>query len=368
MQQAILSSKEIRKAGALIRAAIVTTVLIAALSALCASVGAENRVEHFLTDSIVEPGAPKIMGWSLSNGNGRSVDISIDIASHEPFTVYKVEWLNCGTIRKTLDPFTLVAQPDSVTDKATLWRLFLEYPYTQYFDEDDLLNVYTDKGTLTLHTSHIGKYKAEMAELKKTHDAYVARSEKHDRNVIFLIIGVVVLLSGGGIWLYASMRRNLARRDMEIGELSTMVRERSDLNLELRNKVNALYKSRLETLNMLCDAYFNNNESDKTKQLFYRDVEKSILSLRDDKSVEELEVIVNEYLDDTIARVRSQLPELSMSDLKFLTYIYAGFSPRAVCVFMNIKMKTFYNRRNLLKERILASDAPDKERFVSLIS
>lgn len=57
-----------------------------------------------------------------------------------------------------------------------------------------------------------------------------------------------------------------------------------------------------------------------------------------------------------------------MNDLKFLTYIYAGFSPRAVCVFMDIKIKTFYNRRNLLKERILASDAPDREYFVSLMA
>ena len=43
----------------------------------------------------------------------------------------------------------------------------------------------------------------------------------------------------------------------------------------------------------------------------------------------------------------------------------AGFSPRAICIFTDIKVKNFYNKRSRLKEKILASDAPDKEWFVS---
>ena len=41
------------------------------------------------------------------------------------------------------------------------------------------------------------------------------------------------------------------------------------------------------------------------------------------------------------------------------------FPLRAVCIFTNIKIKNFYNRRSRLKDRILASDALDKEYFVS---
>ena len=85
------------------------------------------------------------------------------------------------------------------------------------------------------------------------------------------------------------------------------------------------------------------------------------------KNIEELENIVNSYLDNILSRVKEQLPDLSRKDLTFLTYLYAGFSPRAVCIFTDIKIKNFYNRRSRLKERILSSDAPDKEYFASKI-
>lgn len=346
---------------------MLAAVIAASLLGVMSARGA-NRVEQFVTDSIVEPGLPKFRSEYLGNPSGVSVDISFWLISSQPFTVYKVEWVNTDSVKQPLEPFNLIANADTVTDKAIAWHVMLEFPYTQEFGDYDQLKIYTDKGVITRFTSPKGRYEAQMDELKKKHDEYVAKSENYERNIILIIVAIAVILIAVGTWLYFSVRRRMARQDMEIADLSTMIEERSELNLELRNKVNALYRTRLDTLNTLCEGYFNNKESEKTKQLFYRDVENTILALRDNKSLEKLEGIVNEYLDDTISRVRRQIPDLTTNDLKFLTYIYAGFSPRAVCIFMDIKIKTFYNRRNLLKERILNSDAPDREYFVSLMS
>lgn len=116
---------------------------------------------------------------------------------------------------------------------------------------------------------------------------------------------------------------------------------------------------------MLCNEYFEKNESEKIRLTLFNEVEKHILSLRDRKYVEALEEVVNTYLDHILVKLREQLPTLSSSDLTFITYLYAGFSPRAICIFTDIKVKNFYNKRSRLKEKILASDAPDKEWFVS---
>ena len=48
-----------------------------------------------------------------------------------------------------------------------------------------------------------------------------------------------------------------------------------------------------------------------------------------------------------------------------MTYLYAGFSAKAVCLMMDLKLKNFYNRRTRLKDKILASDAQNKEWFAS---
>ena len=92
-----------------------------------------------------------------------------------------------------------------------------------------------------------------------------------------------------------------------------------------RQKIDALYGSRLDTLNMLCNEYFEKNESDRVKLSLYNEVEKHILALRDSKSVTQLEDIVNTYLDGIVLKVREQIPSLSAGDIKFLTYLYADF-------------------------------------------
>ena len=144
-----------------------------------------------------------------------------------------------------------------------------------------------------------------------------------------------------------------------------LISERTNRNHELEAQVNTLYSSRLDTLNMLCNEYFEKSDSEKVKLSLYNEVEKQILALRDTKRIAELEAIVNKYMNNILVKVREQLPELTGKDLIFLTYLYAGFSPRAVCIFTDIKIKNFYNRRSRLKDRILESNAPDKEIFVS---
>lgn len=326
---------------------------------------ADNMVSHSVADTVADSGMPECMIRNVNNIKGDRTDVVFDLISSEPFIVYKAAWINCDTIKTPLEPFYLEANQEESDGKATAWHVVLEFPFTTYFGDNDQLEIHTDRGIIRRFTSQSGQYEHDIQLLRKNHEDYVVESERSMRN-LWIITGIVLGIALiAGVVALILIRSRMAKKRTEIEELSLMIEERSERNLELKKKVNALYKSRLDTLNMLCNGYFDNSGSEKMRDVFYKDVEKQILTLRDNKSVEALEEIVNEYLDNTMLRLREQVPELTVNDLKFLAYIYAGFSPRAVCIFMNIKIKTFYNRRNLLKERILASEAPDKEYFVS---
>ncbi len=326
---------------------------------------AENTVSHSVVDTVLAPGSLMYRMKGMGNAKNDRTDIIFDLISSEPFIVYKVEWLNSDSLKAPLETFYLEANDKVPAGKSLAWRIHLEFPHTTRFPKYDQLIIHTDKGIIKSFTSSGGYYEQEMQKLQKSHDDYVEKSDKSIRILWIVALVVLIVVALIGIVIYLRLRRRLENRNREIENLSLMIDDRSERNLELRDKVNALYQRRLDTLNMLCNGYFENNDSEKMKEVFYKDVEQHILALRDNKSVEALEEIVNEYLDDTLRRIREQIPDLTVNDLKFLTYIYAGFSPRAVCIFMNIKPKTFYNRRNILKERIMASDAPDREFFVS---
>ena len=63
--------------------------------------------------------------------------------------------------------------------------------------------------------------------------------------------------------------------------------------------------------------------------------------------------------------LREQCSFLKEEDFIFIILVYAGFAPRTICMFTNIKFKHFYNKRSRLIERIKKSDVKDKEWFVS---
>lgn len=331
-------------------------------------INAANIVTYSISDSIVnQPERLEMHYRSISNDHDR-VRISFELKSaNSPFTIYKARWINCDSVFEPLEPFSLIAQANEVSGKSTKWQISLDFPFQDSFDENDVLILDTDKGIVRCPTSREGVLKETIDILRDDYEKQINQSNENSRKVwqiSALVLSFIIIVSS---ITFIATRHRLIRKRRKIEELSLLISKRTEQNIELKAKVDALYDSRLDTLNMLCNEYFEKNESEKVRLTLYNEVEKHILSLRDSKNIAELENIVNSYLDNILLRVKDQLPDLNRKDLTFLTYLYAGFSPRAICIFTDIKIKNFYNRRSRLKDRILASDAPDREYFASKI-
>lgn len=334
---------------------------------LCpARVAAVNIVTYTLLDSV--PDSEDRLDLALreiSNGDS-ATHISVDIfCANMPFTIYKAEWVNFDSVCAPLEPFSLIAATDEVTAVSTRWHISLDFPFTDMFDNYSKLVLTTDKGVIDCPTSVYGILNNKIDMLRTDYEQRIESSESSRRSAWLLLAAVVAVVVAAGLIVFVAVRRRLAVRRQRIEELSALIGERTAANRDLEDKVTNLYGSRLDTLNMLCNEYFEKRDSDRLKLSLYNEVEKHILALRDPRSLTELEALVNTYLDDILVRLRQQIPTISANDLKFLIYLYAGFSPRAVCVFTDIKIKNFYNRRSRLRDRIIASDAPDRLFFVS---
>jgi len=323
---------------------------------------AANIVSYSVSDSIRKPSDKLEVSYrSLSNSDGHT-RITFDIASdNTPFTIYKAEWVCCGKRHAPLEPFSLIARTEEVEGKSTDWHIAIDFPFSENFNEEDVLILETDRGTIVCPATRNGQLREAIDVLQTEYSDSISNTKR--AYAIAGIILVLLLLAGAAALITA--RQRLAAKRKEIEALSMLVAERTDRNRELEEKVDQLYGNRLDTLNMLCNEYFEKNDSEMVKLTLFNEVEKHILALRDTKSIAELEKIVDRYLDNILSRLKVQMPELNRKDLVFITYLYAGFSPRAVCIFTDIKIKNFYNRRSRLKERILASEAPDREFFVS---
>ena len=171
---------------------------------------------------------------------------------------------------------------------------------------------------------------------------------------------------------------NLCKKDELLGELNSRTKEQeaglNQLSGELENKniklqklnsmVEGMFRERFSTLNDLCDEYFMKKDSDKARQTIYKGVENIIKDIRSQSSLKEIESTLNELRDGIMARLDKQFPNLKPVDRTFLLLTYAGLPTRTICVICEITVGNYYNKRQRLKSRFEASDAPDAHMFI----
>ena len=66
--------------------------------------------------------------------------------------------------------------------------------------------------------------------------------------------------------------------------------------------------------------------------------------------------------------MRTQCTFLKESDITFLSLIIAGLAPRIICMMTDIKLKSYYTKKKRISDRILESNAADKNWFILKLS
>lgn len=236
---------------------------------------------------------------------------------------------------------------------------------------------------------------------------------RETRNVLGIIIIVALVLSLLGFYIYRSrikmknlilnekindierLTRSLAttvtecenlqskmkRRDENLDALSKEVEsQRSkiatlvDENVKERQSsealcksIHSLFKARWETVNMLCEEFMEKSASDRLRPTIIKKIEEELNKITLPDNLRKIENVVNQYSDNIMERLREQCGWLSQSDLQFVLLVYAGLAPRAVCLFCDLKLPNFYTKRRRIANRILTSQAKDKEYFVAML-
>ena len=127
--------------------------------------------------------------------------------------------------------------------------------------------------------------------------------------------------------------------------------------------VEQLFKEKWSALNILCNEYFELDDSENSRTALLANIEKELKKLRTNKSIKEIESSVNAYMGNIMTLLREECPFLKEDDYVFISLIYAGLSVRAVCLFTGIKYKFFYVKRARLVQRIINSGVPHSSIF-----
>lgn len=198
------------------------------------------------------------------------------------------------------------------------------------------------------------------------------RELMRQRNVtIFVAVGIGVLLLVAALVLY--VRYRIRRKDSEIASyIETIESLRVDLERVPRDmaaSISVLYRDRFSELNELCDIYYDHSGSSRHKSMVFNKVSQTIETIKGDNSrLDELEATVDSYRDNAMKRLKAVLPRMSERNFRVALYSFAGFSNRAIALFIDSDPVSVSKIKYNIKAKLKGLESVDCEELIAMLT
>lgn len=239
----------------------------------------------------------------------------------------------------------------------------LEWQEMSVNAQDEMLLQVIEQPVLNLQVEMLrSDLEAEMRE----------RELMRQRNVtIYVAVGVAVVLIVVALSLYARYR--IRRKDSEIANyVETIESLRTDIERiprDMAASITTLYRDRFSELNELCDIYYDHSGSSRHKNLVFNKVLETIEAIKGDSSrIDELGAMVDNYRDNALQKLREALPRISERDYRVALYSFAGFSNRAIALFIDSDPVAVSKIKYNIKYKLKSVESIDCGQLISLLS
>lgn len=161
----------------------------------------------------------------------------------------------------------------------------------------------------------------------------------------------------------------LHAKSRDYDNVATQLRSRDEQMQQMDRQIGVLFKKQFELLDELSGTFYETREIKKDKEAIYKQVRENIDGfMKNKRSVQQLEEIVDTYRGGAMQKLRSQIPQLGEQELRFMVFVYAGFSSKAISIFTQESVGNVYTKKSRIKSIILRSDAPDKDFLIEAMS
>lgn len=165
------------------------------------------------------------------------------------------------------------------------------------------------------------------------------------------------------------MGQSLYVKSAEVEDISSKLQAHTARIAEMDRQLATLFKKQFELLDELSGTFYETHDIKKDKDAIYRQVRDNIEAfMKDNRSVERLEDIVDNYRGGLMTLLRTEVPQLGSSELRFMAFVYAGFSSKAISIFMQESVGNVYTKKSRIKSIISRSDAPHKEQLIDAMN
>ena len=185
--------------------------------------------------------------------------------------------------------------------------------------------------------------------------------------VTLLMIGVAYYITRQRLRLQRERTdRYLLLAEEANSEYKTLT-ERMEGQRNTENHLKGLIASRFDIIDKLGKTYYERENTASQQAAMFHEVKQIITDFAENNEMlQELELIVNTCHDNAMQKLRNDFPAMKEADIRLLCYIFVGFSPQVISLFMKDTVANVYARKSRLKSRIKSAETANKDLFLSL--
>ena len=309
-----------------------------------------------------------ILPIACSRENAILREASRNVATDPEGTLYLLD---------SLDRNTLTEREQATYDYLTAYSFYRTYYFLDdaseaalqraclYFEQNgpavDRMRAWELMGTVQTATN---RYDSGLVSFMKAEQ--VARSIEQARvktwGLLFLLVAVLSTLL---LYLWA--------RKAQIEKQLLLEREENDRVMsiaeDLQARLSLLQGTKkgsadigLDMLDRLCEQYYIYEGTSSLQPKILKEVRSLVEGLRADEKVQKnLEQSLNDSRDNVMKRLRAACPKWKEEDYLLYMFTVAGFSSTTISTLLEKDKPYVYNRIYRLKERLKASDSPDRD-------
>ena len=155
-----------------------------------------------------------------------------------------------------------------------------------------------------------------------------------------------------------------------VDEIKRQLVQAKDENYPLlKKRFIDLYKSRFDTIGMLCDQYLQNKDRSDVEKVMYQKMLLMIEEIRNDKVRKvKFESLLNSELDGIIQNFRTEMPKSKEWEVTMFSYLVAGFDATTISRLMDMPLNNVYAYKRRLKLKIEEKKTEHSSQFLEMIT
>ena len=196
-----------------------------------------------------------------------------------------------------------------------------------------------------------------------------------NRTILEISAIIIVILLSGVAWYIIRQRMRLQRECTdhylllaeEANSEYKALTERMEGQRNMESHLKGLVTSRFDIIDKLGKTYYERENTLSQQAAMFQEVKQIITDFSENNEMlQELELNVNTCHDNAMQKLRNDFPTMKEADIRLLCYIFVGFSPQVISLFMKDTVANVYARKSRLKSRIKSAETANKDLFLSL--